>query len=270
MNKQQKQIAIVAAGAIVLYLVYRWYRGQSTAATGAGAASPDTASTDFAALSGQEQGDVAALQSQNSSLLSQEQGDISTLQQALAGLSSDFSGQNAQIQSQEQSDVAALQGSLSGLGAQEGSDVSGLTGALGSVTSTLEGLGNQYGNLQGQVAALGTGTTRPNRAPTVTAHKGGAFYKYYVKVTGKRPPTSVQVSNFVYQAWKSGVSVTALQKKPPAHHAGTKNTSVAHPNPGHQPRPPMHKAAPHPGRVPTAPPKRSGAPKYGHPKPRRR
>lgn len=205
-SKQQKQIAVIAAGAILLYLLYRHYSGQtSSSTTAAGVQSPDTASSDFASLAGQEQSDVAALQGQNSQLLGQEQGD-----------------------------VAGLQGAISGLGGQEQSDVSGLTGAIAGISTAVDGLVGTDNTLGQEVAALATGQQQINRQVTarIQTHPGGAFYNYYVKVTGHKPPSTVQANNFIYSAWKSGVKATALQHNP-AHPSAPKNTHIAHPNPTH-------------------------------------
>lgn len=236
MDAKQKRIAIIVGAAVALYLVYRWYSGQtSSSTTAAGVQSPDTASSDFASLAGQEQSDVAALQGQNSQLLGQEQGD-----------------------------VAGLQGAISGFGAQEQSDVSGLTGAISGISTAIDGLTGTDNTLGQEVAALATGQQQINRQMTaqIQTHPGGAFYKYYVNVTGHKPPAAVQVNNFVYQAWKSGVKATALQKNPP-HPSAPKNTHIAHPNPTHIQTSHWKPAAPPPKTVakqvskPKAPPKSS-------------
>ena len=98
LDHRQKQIAIAAAGMLALLLIYRAWANrasnQNTAATSGGTTSaPDTASSDYAALAGQEQGDVAGLQGQNmqlqgdlSTLGTQEAADVSGLQAAIAGL----------------------------------------------------------------------------------------------------------------------------------------------------------------------------------------
>jgi hypothetical protein len=241
LDTRQKQIAMIAGAAVLLYLVYRWYSSQSTAATSTGAVAPNTSSGDYASLAGQEQSDVAGLQGQNSQLLSQEQGD-----------------------------VAGLTSSIAGLGAQESSDVSGLTSSIGGFSDQFDQLATSQATLGGEVASLATGVQQLNRAQTAQAiqtHKGGPFYTYYVKVTGKPPPRSVQASNFVYSAWKSGVKASALQtaSKP---HPSSKNTQVAHPNPAHtqqphaKPTPP--KPPPKPAEKPKPPPP---APKPPPPKP---
>jgi cell division septation protein DedD len=92
---------------------------------------------------------------------------------------------------------------------------------------------------------------------SVSTHQGGAFYNYYVKVTGHAPPASVQTSNFIYQAWKSGVKATALQGGS-APHPSSKNTQIAHPNSNHAPRtqvahPNTPKAAPAKPKAPAKP-----------------
>lgn len=88
MNTKQKQIAMIAGGALVLILLYRWYQGrQTTAATGTATPATDTAASDYASLAGQEQGDVATLQNQNAGVLAQETGDVAGLGAGLAALS---------------------------------------------------------------------------------------------------------------------------------------------------------------------------------------
>ena len=109
-DKQKRYAVIGAAGLVLLYLLYHYYAGNKAsnqASTGTTPA-PDTSGSDYAALAGQEQGDVAALQ-----------GALNTLT------------------GQEQSDVTGLNSTLGGLGSQEQSDVSGLTGLIGTLTVSL-------------------------------------------------------------------------------------------------------------------------------------
>lgn len=191
MSKQQRTIAYVAGGLILAYLAYRWYASRQTVSTTAGAAAPDTSSGDYAALAGQEQADVAALQ-----------------------------GQNSQLLSQEQSDVSGLEGAISGLTATVG----GWTDQINSIITGQHVLGQD-------VAALATGQQKIDRSLTVHTKKGTAFYKYYVKVTGKPPPVTLSTSNLIYQGFKSGVSATGLKS---VVHPSSKNTQIAHPNGNHQ------------------------------------
>jgi len=248
-SKQQKQIAMIAGGLILAYLLYRWYSNNQASSSTTGAVAPDTSSGDYASLAGQEQSDVAALQGQNSQLLSQEQSDVTGLQSGLAGLTS-----------------------------QEASDVSGINTALGGVTTQLAGFTDQFqqiaaneaaltgaqSDIGGQITSLAAGVQQLNRAQTATAqtHKGGPFYNYYVKVTGKKPPARVLTSNFVYQAWKGGVKASALQAKPT--HPSSKNTHVAHPNPTHAQKPAVK---PQPPKPPPKPAAKPAAPKPPAPKP---
>jgi hypothetical protein len=218
-EKQKKQYMIIAAGVIAVYLAYRWYAGrQTTANTGTATPATDTAASDYASLAGQEQGDVAALQSQNTGLLSQEQ-----------------------------SDVSGLQGTLSSLTAT----VDGLTGQVANIAVP------DLSGIQNQITALASGQAKANRAAhaTVTTHKNGAFYDYYKRITGKAPPAHVATSNFVYQAWKNGVKASALA--PPAKHPSSKNTQIAHPNGNHAAQTGNHKQAAKPKAPPhSAPPKK--------------
>lgn len=203
MSKNQKTVLYVAAGALALYLLYRWYSSNQQSA-GTSTTTPDTSATDYATLAGQEQSDAAALQQQN-----------------------------AQLNSQETSDVASLQGSIGSVASQETSDVSGLTGAIGSLTSTVSNLtAPDLSPIENQIAALATGVQKVDRTQYVNTHKGGAFYNYYTKVTGKPPPARLSASDFVYQSWKSGVNLLKLQKTP-THPSAPKQTQIAHPNANH-------------------------------------
>jgi len=191
MSKQQKQIALIAGGLVLMYVLYRWYASRQTASTSTAAAAPDTSSSDYAALAGQEQADVAALQ-----------------------------GQNSQLLSQEQSDVSGLEGTISGLTATVG----GWTDQINAIITGQQTLGQD-------VAALAAGQKKMDRSMTVHTKKGTAFYKYYVRVTGKAPPATVSTSNFIYEGFKSGVSAAGLKS---IVHPSSKNTHVAHPNGNHQ------------------------------------
>ena len=242
MDKRQKQIALIAGAVVALFLVYRWYSGQGTAAASTGAAAPDTSSGDFASLAGQEQSDVAALQ-----------------------------GQNSTLQAQEQSDVAGLTGSIAGLGSQEQADVSGLTASIAGFSDNFDQLVTNQQTLGTEISSLATGVQKINRAQTasIQTHKNGPFYNYYVKVTGHAPPKTVQTSNFIYGAWKSGVKAAALQtaSKP---HPSAKNNHVAHPNPAHKQQSHTKPAAPKPPPKPAAkpkPPPPKAKPKPAPPKP---
>lgn len=207
MSKQQKKIAIIAGAALAAWLLYSYIRGRQVSSTSTAADTSgtpvDTSASDFASLAGQEQGDVAALQNQNSQLLGQEQ-----------------------------SDVAALQG-------QEGSDVSNLTGIINNLTTTFTG---DLSSLTSNVAAVASGEQAINRNETATVKvnkgnvgKAGTFADYYQKVTGKAPPATISVSNIIYQSYKAGVKAAALTP-PAAHPSAPKNTNVAHPNANHTPQ----------------------------------
>jgi len=225
---QQKRYALYGgAGLILLYLLYRWYSGNQSsnqAASGAGITAPDTSSSDYAALAGQEQGDVAALQ-----------GALNTLT------------------GQESSDVSGLTSGMGALGNQESADISGLTSTIGTLTDRLQNLTDLNAGLQSQIAGLAMGQTPvspSNVASSISTRKGGAFYRYYVTVTGKAPPASVQTSNFIYQAWKGGVKASAIAPAK-AHPSAPRQTNVAHPNGNHKPQ--NHVAHPNTAAAKTAP-----------------
>jgi hypothetical protein len=241
-SKQQRTIALVAGGLVLAYLLYRWMSNRQTSSASTGAAAPDTASGDYAALAGQEQGDIAALQ-----------------------------GQNSQLWTQEQSDIAGLQSGITGLGTQETSDISGLTSQLAGFTDQFQQIQANEAALTGsqatigsQISSLASGVTKLNRAQTasIQTHRNGPFYNYYVKVTGHKPPARVLASNFVYQAYKGGVKASALQA--PKAHPSAKNTHVAHPNPAHAQRPAVKPQAPKP---PPRPQSKPAGPKPPAPKP---
>jgi hypothetical protein len=242
-EKQKKYMLIGGAGLILLYLLWRYYQGNqaSNTASTTGTAAPTTAS-DYASLAGQEQADVAGLQS------------------GIAGL-----------QSQEQSDVGGLQTGIAGLTGQETSDVSGLTSTVAGLTGQLQNMADLQSSMQDQIAGIAIGT-QPVSPAAISTHKGGPFYNYYVKVTGRPPPASVQTSNFLYQAWKTGVKATALQAKP-SPHPSSRNTHIAHPNGNHQqkagtqhPNASSSRTAPAP--KPKPPPAKPPAPKPKPPKPK--
>jgi hypothetical protein len=229
-DKQKRYAVIGAAGLVLLYLLYHYYAqnkasNQASTTGSTGTAAPDTASSDYAALAGQEQGDVAGLQ-----------GALNTLT------------------GQEQSDISGLNSTLAGLGGQEQSDISGLTGTVGGLAGQLQNLADLQSSLGNQVAGIAMGQQAVSPA-AVGTHKGGAFYNYYVKVTGHPPPATVQTSNFVYQAWKGGVSATGLQAKPTPH-PSSKNTHIQHPNGNHAPKTgTSHPNKPAATTAPTAKPK---------------
>lgn len=247
LSKGQK-IALAVGAVVLIYLIYRWQTSSSTSSTTSdttGTTAPDyigttdgTTSTDdsgdYASLAGQEQSDVAGLQ-----------GDISTL---TGQESSDVSG----VSAQEQSDVAALS-------AQEQQDYGTLNSALQTLASTPPPAPD-LSSINSQIAALASGVNKLNRAEaaTVTTHVGGPFYNYYKQVTGKAPPAKVQASNFVYQAWKSGVKAAALKPaQPAAHPSAPKQTKVAHPNPTHQQQSNKTAKLPKPKPAPKPAPKKS-------------
>lgn len=242
MTKQQKMIAAGVGGLVLLYLLYRWYSNNQSGSTSTGSVAPDTSSGDFASLAGQEQADMAAVQ-----------------------------GQNSQLAAQEQSDVAGLTSSIGGLTGQESSDISGLTSAIAGwgdqINQILSGeqqLAGAQSTMGGQISSLATGVTAINRAQneSIQTHRGGPFYNYYVKVTGKKPPADVLTSNFLYQAWKSGVKATALQGS--QTHPSSKNNQIAHPNSNHAQKQAVKPAAPKAAPKPAAKP----APKPPAPKPK--
>ena len=244
LSKQQK-FMLIGGAAVALFLVWRWQMsgtskqstGQdSSSTTGSGSATDptgqnaDQSAADYAALAGQEQSDVAALQDQNAQLAAQ-------MQQA------DTSGMAA----------GAGSGDMSGLaGAGSSGAVGGGGGGFGGGTATPTG----GAPLQSQVAPQATGQQKVNRArpQTIAVAANSPFARYYRQVTGQSPPARIQVTNAVLQLFRQGVKASAFE--PP--HPSAPNTRIKHPNPNHQPtggapvyvlpraRPPAphHRAAP--------------------------
>lgn len=83
MKPDQKRLMIIGGGVLVLYLLYRYYKGQQANSNANTAGAPADASAQYAALAGQEQSDVAALQAQ-------EQSDVANLLGANTQLGSDL------------------------------------------------------------------------------------------------------------------------------------------------------------------------------------
>jgi hypothetical protein len=254
-DKQKRYAVIGAAGLFLLYLLYHYYAGSKAsnqASTGAGVAAPDTSGSDYAALAGQEQGDVASLQSQ------------------IAGLASQLTGTGAGTGAADP-------------GSSTTNDLVGRGPFPADYTNLLQGL-------ESDVAALGTGSQPVNRttaSATVTTHRGGAFYNYYTRVTGHAPPATVQASNWIYSAWRQGVGASRIAT-PQTHPSASHQTHVAHPNGNHQaqtqvahpntqashtapaphpaPPPPSH-PAPTPAPHPAAPAQHPTAPAHHNPPP---
>ena len=219
-DKQKRYAVIGAGGLVLLYLLYRWYasrQASSTASTASGTPAPDTSASDYAALAGQEQGDVASLQQQ------------------LAGLAAQIpTGGGTSTADPGSSTVAPA-----------GPDLTGITGTLSDI--------------QGQIAALSMGAKPASPSAVATAistHKGGAFYNYYVKVTGGPPPASVNASNWIYRAWQQGVKPARIATKPTPH-PSSKNTNIGNPNNSHQPQ--TEVAHPNTPARPVAPPPKPAA-----------
>jgi hypothetical protein len=232
LSKNQRTVAYVVVGLLAAYLAYRWYTGRQTSAsnTTGSTAAPDTTSSDYAALAGQEQGDVAALQDQNT-----------------------------QLMSQEQSDVAALQ-------AQEGADVAGINQGISGFSNTVDQLTSQLADVVGaqselgqEIAALASGhkSTDRTKHQMYAVHRGGPFWHYYKRVTGHAPPAHIAVTNWIYQAWKQGVNASRLHQA----HPSSKNRHVAHPNGNHQPKTGTHRklSGQHKQPPKASKPKKSGA-----------
>lgn len=221
MNKDtQKRVAIASAALIVLYLVYRWRQSQSNtnaAATGTSAPATDTSASDYASLAGQEQGDMAALQSQNQQLLAQEQSDVASLQANESGLG----------------------GFISTLGAQ----VAGITPPnLAPLTAEIAGLSTQ-------VAALATGEQQLKRQlnqkkkpPKKPPKRGGGTRTK--STTAKRDAQQTKGAAGALRTMSDGVLRTfdpATRRQlaglfAQAHPSAPHNTQVAHPNANHLPQ----------------------------------
>jgi hypothetical protein len=235
-DKQKRYAVIGAGGLVLLYLLYRWYasrQASSTATTAAGTTAPDTSASDYASLAGQEQGDMASLQSQ----------------------------------------LAALAAQIPTGGGTSAADPG--TSTVTPAGPDLTGITSTLGDIQGQIAALSMGAqpASPSAvAAAITTHKGGPFYNYYVTVTGRPPPASVNTSNWIYQAWRQGIKPARIAYKP-APHPSSKNTNIGHPNNNHQaqtqvahPNTPPRPAAPPPKPPPPVAAKPAPKPKPPPPK----
>lgn len=230
LDKNQKTAAAVAAGALVLYLLYRWYTNNQASSSTTGAVAPDTSSGDYASLAGQEQSDVAGLQGQ------------------ITGLGAQIAGITPPGQSTQDQIDAALTGQTTG------SDPSDPTAGPTETATDAPFFfppGSADPLAPSTVSSIASGHTSVNRAAvgSIQTHKGGPFYNYYVKVTGKKPPATVRTSNFVYSAWKAGVKATALRS---LTHPSSKNTQIAHP--GHNAKPTVKPQPPKPPPKPATKP----------------
>jgi hypothetical protein len=250
MNKQrQKQIAIIAGALVLAYLAYRYYTSRQSTSASTGAVAPDaTTASDYAALAGQEQSDMAAVQGQAATLSAQEQSDVAGLQGSIAGLTSTVGGLSDQS-----------------------SAIGTLTGQLGTLTGDIAGITASESTLGTEVVALAAGQQAYNRAQaaqTIQTHKGGPFYNYYVRLTGHPPPASVNVNNAVYQMWKQGVKISGVNASSKPHPSAPKQTQVAHPNGNHSQQSAVKPKTTQPTRpAATAPPKVTPAKPKTKPKP---
>lgn len=126
LSKNQKMALYGVAGALALYLLYRWYqnRSSSVAAQQSTNPTPDTSGGGGGAPGGAPGTDVAALQAQ-------EQADVASLQGALANVQGQLAG------APSQSDIAALQSAnQSALGDVQ----SGIASQLASFESRIPGI----------------------------------------------------------------------------------------------------------------------------------
>lgn len=148
---KHKTAVYAAGGGLALYLAYKWYENSNAnnaqaASTQTGASTPDTSSSDYAALAGQEQSDVAALQAQNQQLASSEQSDVQNL-----------SGSLTQLTGQEFSDTQALTAAQQ----QNATTLNGLQSLLASLGNTVTGLTSTVSNIS--VPAVASGHTAVSR-----------------------------------------------------------------------------------------------------------
>jgi hypothetical protein len=79
-----------------------------------------------------------------------------------------------------------------------GATLAGEIGDVGTALQALEGL-------QAEPALQTVVTKAAPGAKTITTHKGGPFYEWYVKATGKAPPKTLSSKNYLYQAWQQHV-----------------------------------------------------------------
>lgn len=134
----QKKILIAGGGFLVLLLLYRLYANnkQGTSSATGQSANPNTSASDYASLAGQEQGDVASLQNDQSQLYglitgnaAAEQADIQNANEALLVSNAN---QNAVNQS--------LAGTLAGIATSITSLVNGAVPQAGAVFAPNAGI----------------------------------------------------------------------------------------------------------------------------------
>jgi len=167
----RKRTAMIVAGIVAIYLVYRWQQSRSTPpASDQGAAGDTSGQAAYSQLAGQEQADIAALQ-------------------------------NA-----EQNDISGLGSQLNALVAQEGSDYSTATENQQAVNDAINQVAAGQVTLSDALAGLAKGA--PHQ---VAVHAGGPFARFYTAVTGRKAPRTISSGDFFYQAWREGFHASQLK-----------------------------------------------------------
>lgn len=159
MTDKQKRVALIGGAAVVLFLLYRWYAGNSAASSQTAATqvpSSDASGSDFASLAGQEQSDFAALQGQ-------EQSDVQTLTSSLSGIGTQEQTDITGVQTQEAGDVQTLAASIA---------AAAQTAVQGAVTAVAPSIAT----VTQQLNQVSSGQVKTNRLATETslllAHPG--------------------------------------------------------------------------------------------------
>jgi hypothetical protein len=199
LDAKQKKVALIAGGALVLFLLYRYVSQSRQAAQSptAGVPATDASSSDYASLAGQEQSDAAALQGQNSQLSS----EIDTINQWIASQkppdttpAPDYSGQLSALHDELNALVAAGQVSHNGDPGLATQQPAAPPPPAPSTASTVK-----------------TITMLP---ATIATHVGGPFYDWYKNVYGRPPPAMVSPNAARYVAWTKGLGKAQAAKIP--------------------------------------------------------
>lgn len=190
------QLAALGA-AVGLYMLYRFYTNRnSTAPASTGATDTSGLIDPTTGLPFAQEGIASGSAASDTSGAMAPSG-LDALAQSLM----DLQGINEELQAFGFPGIAPATGSSAG-------SASGSSGAS-QVTSTTGGGG-------------GGATTQGH----ITTHKGGPFYKWYVKVTGHAPPATVSTSNPLYALWKAGAKANQVVR--PGGHKNPGHTTTTH------------------------------------------
>ena len=205
LDAKQKRVALIAGGALVLFLLYRYVSQSRQAAQSptAGVPATDASSSDYASLAGQEQSDAAALQGQNSQLSS----EIDTINQWIASQKTPAPADG--------SPISTLPGKIDPTDPRW-QEILHLIGS-GQVSHNGDpGLATQQPAAPPPPApTTGTAVKTITMLPaTIATHVGGPFYDWYKNVYGRPPPAMVSPNAARYVAWTKGLGKAQAAKIP--------------------------------------------------------